>query len=159
MTDSPPEPSPTPSRVVVKPERPAAMDDDGPAGAEAAAVYFVKLDSYTQATGDTAEWEAMSHEVCGFCAGRLAQAQRIAERGDAFVGGELCAEVRHTYRMDLPTGIWPIDLDIAESPTRIIRPDGTVAFETGESRYVKRVEVARRHGAWVVFTVGSIPES
>ncbi|GAB2475566.1 DUF6318 family protein [Xylanimonas ulmi] len=154
---SAPEPSPTPSRVVVKPTRPDAMDDDGPAGAEAAAVYFLALDPYMQATGDTAEFEAMSHDVCTFCSARIDQAKMIMEMGDVFTGGEIVVDILHTYRQDVPTGIWPIDIEVREERSTIMTPDGVLAFENDAGTNLARVEVARREGRWVVINVANAP--
>src|SRR5690606_9720977 len=52
---SSPAPSPvesSPAPVVIAPERPAEMDDDGYQGAEAAAKYFLSLDDHMMKTGD-----------------------------------------------------------------------------------------------------------
>jgi len=43
------------------------IDDDGQAGAEAAAVYFVELYSYVYATGDFEAWDELTTEDCDFC--------------------------------------------------------------------------------------------
>ena len=45
----------------------AEIDDDGQAGAEAAAVYFVELYFYVYATGDFEAWDELSAKACGFC--------------------------------------------------------------------------------------------
>ncbi|QAY64225.1 hypothetical protein ET495_14510 [Xylanimonas allomyrinae] len=153
-----PTPSPTASRVVIKPARPAAMDDDGPAGAEAAARYFLELDSYMQATGDTTEWEAMSHQSCEFCAKRRDQARKIAERGDSFDGGHTAATILHTYQQDAPTGIWPIDVQTEEGSSRIMTSTGDVLWEQSAVRSQFRVEVARRDDAWVIVGVADKPK-
>ncbi|GAB2450145.1 DUF6318 family protein [Xylanimonas ulmi] len=157
VTDSPSEPSPTPSRVVVKPERPAAMDDDGPAGAEAAATYFLQLDSYTQATGDTAEWEAMSHSTCDYCADLLAQARRVQHEGYTWEGGEVSVRVLHTYAQDAATGIWPIDVEITQAPATVTDANGSIVTVIDSGQGDRRVEVARRDGRWVFFEAGNIP--
>lgn len=71
-------PSPSPSAEGVdKPERPAAMDQHDADGAAAAAEYFIELYDYVMRTGDTSEWEAMSHGTCGFCSDAISQANRL----------------------------------------------------------------------------------
>ncbi|MBL0886144.1 DUF6318 family protein [Myceligenerans indicum] len=88
-----------------KPERPAAMDRDDAAGAAAAAEYFIKLYPYVMATGDTEEFEAMSHGACGFCSDALEQAESIRENNDTWVGGEVNVEILEAYAPDELTGI------------------------------------------------------
>jgi hypothetical protein len=157
--DVSPSPSPSSTAVVVAPERPDAMDDDGPAGAEAAAVYFLELDDYIMKTGDTAEWEAMSHKSCEYCADRLDQAKLIAERGDTFEGGEAQIRILNTYEQDAATGIWPIDVEITESRSTITDAEGTVVFEQPAQTSTARVETTRSNGVWVIVGVPDIPES
>ncbi len=152
-------PSASPSAVVVKPDRPAELDDDGPAGAEAAAVYFLELDDYIMKTGDTAEWEAMSQESCEYCTDRLDQAHLIAERGDMFEGGEAQIRVLHTYEQDEATGIWPIDVEIKEARSTITDANGSVVFEQDPQTTTARVEVARGNGQWTIVGVPDVPES
>lgn len=146
-------PSPSATAVVVAPERPKEMDDDGPAGAEAAAVYFLELDDYIMKTGDTAEWESMSGKACGFCDARLDQARTIAKRGDDFEGGETQARVLHTYEQDAATGIWPIDVETSEEPWTITDSDGEEIASEKAVVATSRVEMARKSDAWVVVGV------
>ncbi|MFI2101792.1 DUF6318 family protein [Isoptericola sp. NPDC019693] len=154
-----PSPSPSSTAVVVAPERPKEMDDDGPAGAEAAAVYFLELDDYIMKTGDTAEWEAMSQKSCEYCANRLDQAKLIAERGDTFEGGEAQIQILHTYEQDEATGIWPIDVEIKESRSTITDANDEVVFEQNPQTTTARVEIARSKDQWVIVGVPDIPES
>ncbi|MGW8566768.1 DUF6318 family protein [Isoptericola sp. NPDC055881] len=154
-----PSPSPTAKAVVVAPERPQALDDDGPAGAEAAAVYFLELDDYIMKTGDTAEWEAMSHKSCTYCANRLDQAREITKRGDIFTGGDAKVRVTQTYAQDSTTGIWPLDVRIDEKASTITSKSGRKLFHQDASEDESRVEVARSRGHWTVLTVAEIPGS
>ena len=150
-------PSASPSAAIEKPDRPAAIDENTQAGAEAAAVYFLELDSYMQATGDTTEWEAMSHETCDFCAARLEQAREITEAGDTFSGGETRASVRKTYSQDPVTGIWPIDVRVDTQTSTITASGGETVFESHASTTEARVEVAQKDGTWVVITGAEVP--
>lgn len=154
--ESSPAASPTP--VVVAPERPAAMDDEGYKGAEAAAKYFQLLDTYMMKTGDTAEWEAMSHKECSTCANRLEQARTIAENGDVFEGGETKVKILHTYEQDEPTGIWPIDVEITVDEATITDPDGKVVFTDERTTYRDRMELVHRAGQWVIVGIAPLEE-
>ncbi|NOV97137.1 DUF6318 family protein [Isoptericola halotolerans] len=154
--ESSPTPSPTP--VVVAPERPAAMDDDGYEGAEAAAVYFQLLDTYMMKTGDTTEWEAMSHPECNTCANRLEQAQTIAANGDRFEGGETSVQVLHTYEQDEPTGGWPLDVEVTTQEVTITGPEGTDIAQFASTQGVVRMELIRHGGQWAILGVAPLEE-
>ncbi|MGF0115015.1 DUF6318 family protein [Promicromonospora sp. Marseille-Q5078] len=152
-TDASASPSPSSTAVVVAPERPKEMDDDGPAGAEAAAVYFLELDDYIMKTNDTAEWEAMSGKACGFCDDRLDQARTIADRGDVFEGGSTTVKILHTYEQDAATGIWPIDVETSEKPWTITDSNGEEIASQAAVVAKSRVEVAQKSGDWVIVGV------
>lgn len=152
-----PTPSALPMAVVVPPQRPELMDDDGPAGAEAAAQYFLMLDAYMQATGDTSEWAAMSHESCGFCAARLEQAQEVASSEYAVVGGEVTVDIVHTYAQDPTTGIWPIDITTTMRPVELKDATGMTVDGYPAGSVEQRIEMGRRDGRWVVIGVGDRP--
>ncbi|MCF4120401.1 DUF6318 family protein [Antribacter sp. KLBMP9083] len=150
-------PSPSASEPeVVKPERPEAMDRDDAEGAAAAAIYFLSLRSYMMVSGDTAEWEAMSHESCGFCSGDLEQARQIHERGDSFSGGRILATVVEVYARDSLTGVTPLDVEMDESVTSIVDHSGQEIFRSDRSVEVNRVEMGQIDGEWVVVEVASL---
>jgi hypothetical protein len=132
------------------------MDDDGPKGAEAAAVYFLELDPYIQSTGDTQDWDSMSHPKCKFCANRSEQARQIADGGYRFNGGEVRATVSHTYAQDTATGIWPIDIDVTIAPTTITDSSGTDTFSEVALSSRERVEMLWQSDGWSVIGVGVI---
>jgi hypothetical protein len=134
------------------------MEKQDAEGAAAAAEYFLSLRAYIMKTGDTAEWEAMSHEACDFCTSSREQARQIAERGDVFEGGEITARTVQQYDRDSVTGIWPLDVEMNEAATHILDAQGNVLLEAEASVEVNRVEMGIRDGAWVVVTVASVPE-
>lgn len=148
--------SPAPKHVVVAPERPAALADDGPAGAKAAAVYFLQLDAHMQATGETTEWEAMSHSTCDYCKDRLEQAREIQAGEYVWAGGEIDVDIRHIYTQDAATGIWPLDAMLTQSAATVTA-DGDVISEISRASALRRLEVARENGRWVFVEAGNIP--
>jgi hypothetical protein len=158
-----PSPSPSPSQepepVVVAPQRPAAMDDDGYQGAAAAAEYFLELDDYIMKTNDTAEWEAMSHEKCTTCAARLHQAQNIAKNADVFEGGKVSTRILHSYEQDGPTGIWPIDVEISVAPVSITDSAGKVLYSAKKSVAKERIEVVREDDRWIIVNIADVEET
>jgi len=146
-------PSPTSTAVVVAPERPKEMDDDGPAGAEAAAVYFLELDDYIMKTNDTAEWEAMSHKSCEYCAKRLDQAREIVKNDYTWASKPTIARVTRTYEQDATTGIWPIDVDVDQGAVSMTNSAGEIVYEEKPLKIHFEVEVARKDDGWVMVGV------
>jgi hypothetical protein len=135
------------------------MDDDGAKGAEAAAQYFLRLDDYIQATNDTAEWEAMSHQECGYCSKRLDQARDLAAKKYQWQAGRTTTRVIETYVQDTTTGIWPIDVEVDQAAVEVIDSAGRTVYSENALVVALAVEVARRDGDWVIVEVGEVPES
>jgi len=149
-------PSPSPS-VPTKPERPEAMEREDAEGAAAAAEYFIELYPYVMATGDTEEFEAMSHRACGFCDDALEQARQIEEGGWRYTGGGSTLSVTQTYERDDLTGIYPLDVEISQESSEISENDGTKLDSIESKVFDRRVEMGLRRGEWVVVTVAPIP--
>jgi hypothetical protein len=134
------------------------MEKQDAEGAAAAAEYFLSLRAYIMKTGDTAEWEAMSHASCGYCQSGLDQAKQRTERNDRFDGGEIEATVVQIYDRDAVTGIWPLDLDVTEAPIVATNESGADVFTSDGSSYRTRVEMGLVDSHWVVVEVASQPE-
>jgi hypothetical protein len=149
--------SPSPS-VPTKPERPDAMERDDAKGAAAAAEYFIELYPYVMATGDTKEFEAMSHRACGFCDDALEQAKRIKERNYMYSGGDSKLSVTETYVRDEVTGIFPLDVEISQKSSLISDREGKEVHASNAKDSKSRIEMGIRDGQWVVVTVAPIPE-
>ncbi|BDZ42278.1 hypothetical protein GCM10025865_15770 [Paraoerskovia sediminicola] len=85
------------------------MDFADERGAEAAAVYFLALYPYVMATGDTAEWDAMSFtETCDFCVEVVDDAKEIRTAGNSFVGGGLALSDIQVHEQDTLIGGYPV---------------------------------------------------
>ncbi len=153
-----PEPEPTETGPT-KPARPAAMDRDDAEGAAAAAEYFVELYPYVMTTGDTAEWEAMSHAECEPCHGFIDQAKTIAERGDVYSGGVVDATVADPgrYVRDEATGLTPLDVEYTQAEILIADPAGEELFSSKSASEQRRMELGRRDGSWIVVTIAPMP--
>jgi hypothetical protein len=151
-------PSPTPS-VPAKPERPEAMERDDAEGAAAAAEYFIELYPYVMATGDTAEFEAMSHRACGFCADALEDTARFQKSDQMYEGGDATGTVLVTYERDGATGIYPFDMSIEQAASTVIDADGTKVSSAKAYTSEVRVEIGRRSNSWVVVEIASVPET
>ncbi|MGV8967187.1 MAG: DUF6318 family protein [Cellulomonas sp.] len=99
-TVRPAAPTTTPSAgpaPVAPPERPAAMDSNDADGAIAAATYFISLYPYVYATGDLAEWKAMSDPACIFCASVSNHVDEMVAKGNRLTGGMVKLLAPATY--------------------------------------------------------------
>ena len=142
---SPAEPGP------VKPERPAAMDRDDAVGAAAAAEYFLELYPYVMATGDTAEWDAMTWaDTCGFCTGVRDNALEIQSAGDAYSGSETTVNSAEAGEVDTLTGGRAVIVDVVQAPHRRTGSDGEVIAEGGEVTGRLHVDVLFTDGRWYI---------
>jgi hypothetical protein len=140
-----------------KPKRPDAMERDDAEGAAAAAEYFIELYPYVMATGDTEEFEAMSHRACGFCDDALEQAEQIADGRWTYTGGESTLSVTQIYKRDELTGIYPLDAEISQKSSRITGRDSDELYSVQSKTFDRRVEMGLRDGVWTVVTVAPIP--
>ncbi|MFD6443656.1 DUF6318 family protein [Promicromonospora sp. NPDC060204] len=148
--------SPSPS-LPAKPERPEAMKRKDAEGAAAAAKYFIELYPYVMATGDTEEFEAMSHRACGFCAELAGQARAIQDEGETFRGGVTTVQIITEYKRDEVTGIYPFDSRIVQEAQLITAADGGVVLDADREVLERRIEVGRSDGDWVMVAVAPIP--
>jgi hypothetical protein len=110
------------------------------------------------ATGDTEEFEAMSHRACGFCDELSEQASDIHEANETFVGGETSVEITKKYKRDEVTGIYPFDSRITQNAQKITAVDGRIVLDADQEVLDRRIEIGRRDGEWVMVTVAPIPE-
>jgi hypothetical protein len=142
---------------VAKPERPEAMKRKDAKGAAAAAEYFIELYPYVMATGDTEEFEAMSHRACGFCDDALEQAKKIRSRNETWKGGETRGVLLETYKRDEITGIYPLDFEVEQAAAQIVNAEGATVFEGKDERATYRAELGWKSGAWVVVEIAPGP--
>ncbi|GAB3166061.1 hypothetical protein GCM10027059_24560 [Myceligenerans halotolerans] len=131
------------------------MKQNDAKGAAAAAEYFIELYPYVMATGDTAEFEAMSHEACGFCADTLSDARRIARNEESYIGGQTAITIGQMYERDELTGIYPLDLSVVQDASQVIDQQGKEVSALEEVASDLRIEVGRRAGQWVIAEVAS----
>jgi hypothetical protein len=127
-------------------------------GAAAAAEYFLSLYSYTKVTGDTEEWDAMSHRACAFCKTAKEHADEISFNGETYSGGELSMEVTQVYMHDDLTGIYPLDIHLIQAPFEVHGRTGELVEASEGDSLARRVEVGREDSDWVVVTVAPVPD-
>ncbi|TRW46272.1 DUF6318 family protein [Georgenia yuyongxinii] len=130
-----------------KPERPDAMRRDDVAGAEAAAQYFLLLYPYVYASGDLAEWEAMSHPECVFCAGVFESVEELHGRGGYAEGGEIAIE-RVAGREPLDgNDFYRVDISASEASSQINETEAAGVERSG-GKNLLIFAVAREGGSW-----------
>ncbi|MGC0142293.1 DUF6318 family protein [Pseudactinotalea sp. Z1732] len=138
------------------PEPGPDIDDEGQAGAEAAAVYFVELFSYIHATGDFEAWDELTTEDCNFCDGvRLSVAELYASGGYEITNPPVIREVNSRVWESTP-GDYLVDsvIEVAASETYDARGDSMDAFP---AETVRVLTVVKYDGArW--FVVGADAE-
>lgn len=145
-----PSPTPTPDPATIRPARPEAMAHWDSTGAEAAAVYFLELYAFVYATNDLAEWAALSHPDCEFCA---SVAQGVAEQ----VSGELhcvggLSQIHTVTSVEVEPGrSWAVEVDLTQGPSRKLDADGVVVEDFPDAtRYQMTVAVFRDGQAWLI---------
>ncbi|MFD2793986.1 DUF6318 family protein [Promicromonospora vindobonensis] len=143
----------------VKPERPDAMKRKDAKGAAAAAEYFIELYPYVMATGDTEEFEAMSHRACDYCRGTLENAAWLQKTRGSFEGGLTDAVLAKTYQRDELTGVTPFDFMTSQAEIWIRDEKRNQIDHVSTTEFEARVEVGRHDGAWVIVEVAPDPGS
>lgn len=151
-------PSPTPaptSDASVPPERPSGMTTRGPDGAAATASYFMKLYAYVLATGDLAEWDAISAETCDFCAKTRSEVQRLQTAGHRSVGE---VTVLSAAGRDLGGNDWfSADLTVRIHPSVDVDADGQVVDQHDGGTYKVNVALTWSDG-WIVDSAGIVED-
>lgn len=152
--DSSEDPSQPPE--VEAPERPAEMDEETVDGAIAAAKYFVELYPYIYATGDLAEWDALSDDGCEFCNNSRELALDLTDDGGYATGGAVevfSEEGGGPYEND----VYAIQLGVRFDRSTFRYADGEREEHGEAERPEFRLSMLWRDGAWVVLGVLADP--
>ncbi|MGM7424065.1 DUF6318 family protein [Cellulosimicrobium sp. CpK407] len=150
-------PAPTPGETgPVKPERPAAMDRDDAEGAAAAAEYFLSLYAYVLATGDTAEWDAMTWaETCTFCTSVRDRASDVRANDDSFTGAGIEVTNPNVGAYDDFVGGFPVLFDFVQSPHKRVAVDGSIVSEDQGASGRLQIDMKHLADGWLVLAVTS----
>lgn len=134
---------------VVKPTPPDAMRRDDVAGAEAAAVYFTELYPYVYATGDLAEWKAMSHSECKFCASVVENVEKLRAAEQHLEGGAIGIVVVDG-REPLPDNeFYRVDVHFRQGQTFTVDREGrTPRSKSGEALLIYAVHFDKDR--WII---------
>ena len=138
-----PSPSPTPTPTpepdaAVPPERPDMSRVDAET-AEAVAVYFLQLYPYVYATGDLAEWRALSHPECVFCASVISNVEEMVAEGNHSEGG--LVELGAVEVLTVSTDRWLATTTMTQEPSATLDESGA-PVETFPERKEYDVAVA-----------------
>jgi len=147
--------TPTPSQTPESPEpptRPAAMATNDEAGALAAAQYFgVDLYAYAFATGDLAEWRAMSDPSCGFCNGVIQNVEQMQAAGELDRGQ--VALVESAYGSTITEGTRYTATIVVQQPASTVEDaSGAVTGQREAQRYELYFAIAWQDG-WRMLAV------
>ncbi|MFF2267186.1 DUF6318 family protein [Cellulosimicrobium cellulans] len=155
MTSPSETPEPTPTETgPAKPERPAAMERDDAEGAAAAAEYFLSLYGYVLATGDTAEWDAMTWaETCEFCANVRSDAQEIAKAGDTYEGAEITVSAVSPGEFDTFVGAYPVAAEFRQAALVRTSPSGEIVEESDDSTGHLQIDMMHDGTGWRVLAL------
>ena len=147
---------------LVPPERPAAMDNDDEAGAQAAAEYFIELYGYATRSQDLEEFTAFCDPESTFCDGVIDAVNADIAAGTQTTGG---ASTLHAYRIDVPSAekFYSVWGRVDREPFDVHGADGTVIYESeGEHGLDFAVAVEHLPGdGWIVRAAkaGIVPNS
>ncbi|MDM8083826.1 DUF6318 family protein [Cellulomonas cellasea] len=125
-------PAPSPTRSA-PPARPAAMTDATVDGAVAAATYFISLYPYVYNTGDLAEWNALSHPECIFCASVVDGVEEMHNRGNHSVGAEMVVANASAVELN-PGHSFTVQATLSQGPTTEIDATGAVVSQTSATQ-------------------------
>ncbi|MFD1504701.1 hypothetical protein FE374_12175 [Georgenia yuyongxinii] len=135
---------------VEKPTPPDAMRRDDVAGAEAAAQYFLELYPYVYATGDLAEWEAMSHPDCTFCASASESARKLTQEGGHQAGGRLVFNFLDSRAPSSDGDFFVVWLDAHEEALRRVDSSGLVIASHDGTLVEFDVALLNQETKWLV---------
>jgi hypothetical protein len=99
----------------------------------------------------------MSHRACGFCAQALDDAVRIRNLGQVFQGGATNAVVLDQYVRDSLTGIYPLDVEVAQEASKTVGVDRSVVSTAEAHTSQHRVEMGRKNDRWLVVAIAPRP--
>ena len=144
---------PTQTDPPTPPQRPEAMAMPSADGAAAAASHFVSLFPYIFATGDVAEWNAMSADDCGFCANTRTSVEEQMARGVRGEGSEITIHSARGTEIS-PGDAYSADIEFSQAPSFEVSMDGTRTPDGEGGRFRIHVALWWRDG-WIVRAIDS----
>lgn len=151
---STPSQSPTPSPtadLATAPERPEVMGTPSAEGAAAAASYFISLHPYIFATGDLAEWDALSEPGCQYCQNVRASVEDQISRDVRGEGSEITV-LSAGGTVLAPGDTYAADLEITQAPSFEVTAGGARVPDGDGGRYKLHFALWWRDG-WLIRAV------
>ena len=134
------------------------MDGDDADGAIAAATYFISLYPYVYATGDLSAWKAMSDPACGYCSGVSLAVESMHAMGSHIRGGDIEVTATRSFPPSASTGIYPVDLELAEGPSSEVDAGGDELKEMAGGKTLAQLDVAWAATGWSIHAVKTTDE-
>ncbi|MCC2310208.1 DUF6318 family protein [Cellulomonas chengniuliangii] len=152
-----PEPTPGPTQSA-KPERPAAMDATTD-GALEFATYALALYPYVHNTGDLADWRALSHPECKFCANVVADVENLLAKGNHNEGGEVTILTASALELN-PGHSFSAEMDVAQAEFREVDGLGDLVGEPVPADNLRLVfSLFYEGGVWLIRGVEAVTPS
>ncbi|WP_282706026.1 DUF6318 family protein [Paraoerskovia marina] len=143
-----PEPEPTETGPT-PPPRPAAMDDTGKKGAQAAAEYFIALTTYASMTGETTELAAMSNDsTCGFCVAVVEEAEEYETSGYTVTGGATEISNLQTGDKDSLTGGYAVTTAFSADERKVHDASGTEVNSWDRDTGFLQIDLVHDGSSW-----------
>ncbi len=124
------------------------MSDPSAAGAAAAASYFFALYPYVFASGDLAEWSALSSDTCEYCQNVRKSVEDQTARGVVGSGAEVTVESAEGIEVT-PGETYAADLVVTQAPSFEMTRDGERVPDGDGGRFQIHVALGWESG-WVV---------
>ena len=136
---------------LVPPERPAAMDNDDEAGAQAAAEYFMELYGYATRSQDLVELVGLCDSASKFCSAVINEVAADTAAGNVTVGS---STTLRTTSVDVPGehSFYTVWGTLERTPFVTFDAAGSVIYEsTGDAALDVAIAIERRpDGSWIV---------
>ena len=147
-----PTPTPTPTIAMptpaASPTLPAEWTDDGSAGAEAAARYFVDLYTYTESSQDVGPWIGISNDECVFCQSVLDDV--ASQKAAGTITRSSPMTVTSATTEELNPLAFSVVLTVAKEPETLWSVDGHLIREGEDVGGTLTLVVLRDPDAWVL---------
>ncbi len=111
--------------------------------------YFLHLLPYVNATGDLADWTALSHPACQFCASVSEDVQSQTSAGRHDVGGSITT-TGGTGTDVTPGGFYTVEFALVQAPSETVDASGAASESFDESKSAVSVAVVWDGTSWAI---------
>lgn len=148
-----PEPEPTESGPT-PPARPAAMDDTGKKGAQAAAEYFIAVLGYSPKAGDSTILREMTYSsICKSCTNFIDEAEEFGAKNYVVTGGEGQLTNIVVSDRDELTGGYAVSAAFETEEMVVTDPDGSEVTTYEYDKGFLQIDVVHDGDGWRVMAM------